>query len=120
MVKISSFRKSNRVCRKQNRCDNELAKSLGGEGFDDMINGDIQELLIKEADEADLVGVNSFELNQMNSENDSTDKNPKLQNFTLKCTQESINLVEQLEFYFLKTDLSTKRSAKFKREFQKV
>ncbi|CAK9822349.1 Tigger transposable element-derived protein 1 [Anthophora retusa] len=105
----------------ENRIDAivRVAKSLGGEGFDDMNSEDIQELLIEEdVDEADLMGMTS-ELDEIHSEDDSVDENSEFQNFTLESILEGINLAEQLEFHFLSTDPSGERSARFRRELHK-
>lgn len=97
----------------------EIAKSVRGEGFDDMTIEDIQELLIeKDIDKMDPVEM-ALGINQIDSEDDSTDENSELQNFTLKSIQEGINLGKKLELYFLNADPSIERSTKFKRELEK-
>ncbi|XP_067138393.1 tigger transposable element-derived protein 1-like [Centruroides vittatus] len=66
----------------------KLAKSLGGEGFDDMNLEDIEELMEEEIDETNLVEMVST-LDQINSEDDSTDENPEDHNFTVDSTDEN-------------------------------
>ncbi|XP_023229771.1 uncharacterized protein LOC111630011 [Centruroides sculpturatus] len=96
----------------------EIAKSLGGEGFDDMIAQDIQELLVEEEIyEAGLVEMISGIHD--NSEDDSTAEDKEVKKFTLQNIKKGLGLAEQLESYFLNEDPSNERSTKFKRELHK-
>ncbi|KAG8222767.1 hypothetical protein J437_LFUL007829 [Ladona fulva] len=53
----------------------ELAKSIGGEGFVDMAIEDVQDLLVEEeVNEADLMEMASEAVNQIDSEDISTDE----------------------------------------------
>ncbi|GLV46176.1 hypothetical protein CBL_02892 [Carabus blaptoides fortunei] len=93
----------------------QLAKSVGGDGFDDMTTEDVQKLLHCEVT---LVEMTS-EVNGIKSEDDSADENSEIPNFTLNSIREGINLAEQLESYFVNADPSTERSTMFKRKLEK-
>ncbi|XP_066255898.1 tigger transposable element-derived protein 1-like [Euwallacea similis] len=96
----------------------ELAKSIEGEGFVDMANEDVQDLLVEEVDEADLMRMASEDVNQINSEDTSTDEDCEVNNLTLKKLQDGLSLAENLESFFLNADPSAERKQKFKRELQ--
>ncbi|XP_017891414.1 tigger transposable element-derived protein 1-like [Ceratina calcarata] len=97
----------------------ELAKSIGGEGFVDMTIEDVQDLLVEgEVDEADLMEMASEAVNQIDSEDTSTDEDCAVNNLTLKKLKEGLSLAENLESFFLNADPSTERSRKFKMELR--
>nr|XP_033328818.1 tigger transposable element-derived protein 1-like [Megalopta genalis] len=97
----------------------ELSKSIGGEGFVDIAIEDVQDLLVEEeVDEADLIEMAPEAVNQIDSEDTSTDEDCAVNNLTLKKLQEGLSLAENLETFFLDADSSTEKSRKFKRELQ--
>ena len=64
------------------KCILELAISIGGEGFADMAIADVEDLLVDdEVGEADLVEMAS-EVNLIDSDENSTDKDFEIHNFT--------------------------------------
>nr|XP_012147629.1 PREDICTED: tigger transposable element-derived protein 1-like [Megachile rotundata] len=85
----------------------------------DMAIEDVQELLVEEeVDEADLMEMASEAVNQIDSEDTSTDEDCAVNNLTLKKLQEGLSLAENLESFFFNADPSAERSRKFKRELQ--
>ncbi|GIY90143.1 hypothetical protein CDAR_581441 [Caerostris darwini] len=74
----------------------ELAKSIGGKGFMDMvIEDDVQDLLREEeVHEADLMDVAPEVVNQVDSEDNSPDENCEVNNYKL---QKYLSLTENLE-----------------------
>ncbi|KAI4478474.1 hypothetical protein M0804_011797 [Polistes exclamans] len=80
---------------------------------------DVQDLLMeREVDEADLMEMASEAVNQINSEDTSTDEDSAVNNLILKKLKEGLSIAENLESFFLNADPSTERSQKFKRELQ--
>lgn len=97
----------------------ELAKSLGGEGFDDITGEEFEELLVEEEiNEAHLIQMIS-DIHDDNSLDDSTDENEEIKEFTLKSVKKGLDLFEQGIEYFINEDADSERSSKFKREINK-
>ena len=72
----------------------------------------------EEVVEAYLMEIASEAVNQIDSEEYSTDEDCEVNNSTLKKLQEILSLAENLESFFLNADPSPERSRKFKRELQ--
>ncbi|GLV46516.1 hypothetical protein CBL_20845 [Carabus blaptoides fortunei] len=97
-----------------------LARSIGGEGFDDMNIQDVQDLFMEEeiAEEhlLEMASVDSFL--QIDNDKKSSDEDCEIKELNLKKLQEGINLAKNFEIFFLNADPCAGRSLKFKRKLE--
>jgi hypothetical protein len=95
-----------------------ICRGIEGEGFTEMDIHDIQEIL----EDRSLYEEEWIEiLNEPTTLNDSESSCSEVATcFTLKTINEGLELVIELEFYFIEMDPIMERSSKFKRELQPI
>ena len=101
----------------------QVAHDFSGEGFEDMIDDDIYDLLndAQDLNEEELVLLttesdpNVGKENIYNSEDDSDEP---MKDFTLKSLREALNSIKRSESLFTDNDPSMERSNQFKRQLQ--
>lgn len=90
----------------------ELARSIGGDGLDDMVSQDVHELLTEQdIGEADLLELAS-------EDEDQVEENCETNKLTLNKLRDGLRIAENLQSFFIEADPIPERSLKFQRELQ--
>lgn len=98
----------------------ELAHALGGEGFEDIAEADIKELMAdEELNEDDLLNMVD-ETNTIDSEDDINEEESKPSAFTAKKIREGLELGRKLGSHFLQIDPNVERALQFQRNINKL
>ena len=95
----------------------ELAHSLGGEGFDDLANADIQELMVDHGlDEDDLVNM----VHVIDDSDSSINAQEESVVLTAKNVREGLEFGRKMGNHFLQIDPNIERAVQFQRELNRV
>lgn len=97
----------------------ELAHTIGGEGFEDLAEADIEEIMAdEELDEDDLVNM-IHETNKRDEDNDSDEEQSEPVAFTARVISVGLELGRKLGNHFLQYDTNVERALRFQRDISK-